>query len=123
MSTRDDDTDARFREIMTTEFGRPAKELPIQPFNLTQAMDEVEPDAPDEPFVPPTPKLQAPTGVWLACTVLLGFAVVVALGWLFGAPWRHLGPWAVGSFVAGLVLLFANLPRHPRDPYDDGARV
>ncbi|MEL4504170.1 hypothetical protein AAEX63_03955 [Luteococcus sp. H138] len=123
MSTRDDETHARFEQIMAAEFGQPAKKLPIEPFNLTQAMDEVEPDEPDEPFVPPTPRWKMPTGVWLACTILLGFAVVVALGWLFGAPWRHLGGWAVASFVAGLVLLFANLPRHPRDPDDDGARV
>ncbi|MEL4357345.1 MULTISPECIES: hypothetical protein [unclassified Luteococcus] len=123
MTSRDpEDTDARFQEIMAAEFGRP-KKLPIEPFNLTEAMAQAEPDEPDEPFVPPQPRLGRPTGVWLACSILLGFAVVVGLGGLFGLPVRGLGPWAVAAFVAGLVLLFVNLPRHPRDPDDDGARV
>lgn len=119
--TRDEDSEdtrARFKSIMDAEFGEP------DPFNLTEAMDRAEPDEPDEPFVPPRPPVPVPTGVWLACSILLGFGVVTGLAALFGAPVRRLGlgPWAVTAFVAGLVLLLANLPRH-RDEDDDGARV
>lgn len=112
------ETRARFKAIMDAEFGAP------EPFNLTEAMDRVEPDEPDEPFVPPRPSVPVPTGVWLACTILLGFGVVTGVGALFGLPVRRwgLGPWAVTAFVAGLVLLLANLPKH-RDEDDDGARV
>ena len=80
----------------------------------------------EERYVPPPPpplphvtpdRLAAWSGVFGAPTVLL-----VAL--LFGI---HLPAWLgyllVASFVGGFVYLVVRMPREPRDPGDDGARL
>ena len=83
-------------------------------------------DGAEERFVPPPPpplprvapdRLLAWTGVFGPPVVLL-VAVVTGLhlpGWL--------GYLLVGGFVGGFVYLVSRMPRGPRDPADDGARL
>ena len=85
-----------------------------------------EPDWEDEAFVPPPPpplprvapkRLVAWTGVFGSPTVLLtalllGVSLPAWLGYLL-----------VAAFVGGFVYLVAMMPRGPRDPFDDGARL
>ena len=94
-------------------------------FNLGQAMGRVEPDEPDEPFEPPAPApLPRPKGAVLLGSLLLAAGILIGLMGLLGVNLGlHWGRWAVGGFVVGLVVLLARLPRQPRDPDDDGARV
>jgi hypothetical protein len=83
-------------------------------------------DGEDEAFVPPPPpplprvapkRLVAWTGVFGSPTVLL-----TAL--LFGVSLpAWLGYLLVAAFVGGFVYLVAMMPRGPRDPFDDGARL
>ncbi|WP_420175761.1 hypothetical protein [Luteococcus sp. OSA5] len=120
------DLDARFRRIVDAEFGPHAEsdQPESEPFNMTEAMDRVDPDEPDEPFVPPQPLPQpiAP-GPFLASSLLMSFSVVVFLGALFGAHVKALLGWAAATFVLGMVVALRNLPKDPPDPDDDGARV
>jgi hypothetical protein len=80
----------------------------------------------EERYVPPPPpplphvtpdRLAAWTGVFGAPTVLL-LALLVGV---------HLPAWLgyllVTSFVGGFVYLVVQMPRGPRDPGDDGARL
>lgn len=80
----------------------------------------------DERFVPPAPpplprvapdRLLAWTGVFGAPAVLL-LAVATGIhlpGWL--------GYLLAGGFVGGFAYLVSRMPRGPRDPADDGARL
>ncbi|MGO4956454.1 hypothetical protein ACTQ49_04130 [Luteococcus sp. Sow4_B9] len=119
----DDDLDARFRSIMDEEFGRSPAPDP-EPFNMMKAMDEVEPDAPDDPFVAPQP-LPRPisTPGFLVSSLLLSFSTLVMLGAVFGAPVHNLTGWAVVTFVLGMVVAWRSLPKQPQDLDDDGAQV
>ncbi len=87
---------------------------------------EDEPAFEEERYVPPPPpplphvtpdRLAAWTGVFGAPTVLL-LALLVGV---------HLPAWLgyllVASFVGGFVYLVVQMPRGPRDPGDDGARL
>jgi hypothetical protein len=84
-----------------------------------EAWDEdryVPPPPPPLPHVTPD-RLAAWTGVFGAPTVLLvallvGIHLPAWLGWLL-----------VASFVGGFVYLVVQMPRGPRDPGDDGARL
>lgn len=84
-----------------------------------EAFDEeryVPPPPPPLPHVTPD-RLAAWTGVFGAPTVLLvallvGIHLPAWLGWLL-----------VASFVGGFVYLVVQMPRGPRDPGDDGARL
>ncbi len=80
----------------------------------------------DDRFVPPPPpplprvapdRLIAWVGVFGAPAVLLT-ALVLGL---------HISAWIgyllVASFVGGFIYLVAQMPRGPRDPFDDGARL
>ncbi len=82
--------------------------------------------ADEEPFVPPAPpplprpprdRLIAWAGVFGGPTLLLVFLLV-------GVP---LPSWLayllVAGFVGGFVYLVIQMPRGPRDPFDDGARL
>jgi len=115
--------------------------VPIDPEEPPHTAPDTEPDTgsdtgpdtgPDtepgreERFVPPPPpplprvapdRLLAWTGVFGTPVVLLT-AVVTGLhlpGWL--------GYLLVGAFVGGFVYLVSRMPRGPRDPADDGARL
>jgi hypothetical protein len=85
----------------------------------TEAADEeryVPPPPPPLPHVTPD-RLAAWSGVFGAPTVLL-VALLVGI---------HLPAWLgyllVASFVGGFVYLVVQMPRGPRDPGDDGARL
>jgi hypothetical protein len=79
-----------------------------------------------EQFVPPTPpplprvardRLAAWIGVFGSPTVLLVCLV-------FGIPMPSLLGYAlVAAFVGGFAYLVVQMPRGPRDPFDDGARL
>ncbi|GAA1388026.1 hypothetical protein [Luteococcus peritonei] len=98
-----------------------------EPFNLSRAMEQASGDEPDEPFVPPSPSpLPRPRGAVLVGSLLLGAGILLGLLGLLGLDLglgRHWGRWAVAAFAVGLAVLLLNLPRTPRDPWDDGARV
>jgi len=89
-----------------------------------EPQESVEED--DERFVPPPPpplprvapdRLTAWVGVFGAPTVLL---TALVLGVHISA-W--LGYLLVAAFVGGFIYLVAQMPRGPRDPFDDGARL
>jgi len=106
----------------------------IGPEELPEPVPEPVPDRDqtDEPaqdedrYVPPPPpplphltpdRFAAWTGVFGAPTVML---VALLLGIHFPA-W--LGYLLVAAFVGGFVYLVVQMPRGPRDPGDDGARL
>ena len=91
--------------------------------------DAADPDLgrdPDDRFVPPAPppvptttpdRYAAWAGVFGAPVLLL---VVIVLGIELPAI---LGYALIAAFVGGFVYLVARMPREPRDPGDDGARI
>ena len=80
-------------------------------------VDRFVPDDPPPVPLPPLDRLLAWIGVFGSPAVLLvflvsGLAMPGWLGWLL-----------VGGFVLGFCYLIIRMPRSPRDPWDDGARV
>ncbi|MCW2766913.1 MAG: hypothetical protein JWO11_2872 [Nocardioides sp.] len=80
----------------------------------------------EERFVPPTPpplprvprdRLVAWAGVFGSPTVLL-FCLVLGIH----LP-TVLGYALIAAFVGGFIYLVVQMPRGPRDPFDDGARL
>ena len=103
------------------------EEAPAPAAGRDHAREDADDEAWDEDrYVPPPPpplphvtpdRLAAWTGVFGAPTVLLvallvGIHLPAWLGWLL-----------VASFVGGFVYLVVQMPRGPRDPGDDGARL
>lgn len=105
----------------------PPRAIPRPPddpdvWHIADRTDEDE----EERFVPPEPppvplaepkRMAAWAGLFVSPTVLL-IAVVVGTtlpGWL--------STLLVGWFVGGFLYLVAKMPRGPRDPGDDGARI
>ena len=99
---------------------------PVSP-GWTTAAGTVDPPAPDqERFVPPAPPPLPHTTPdrYAAWTGVLGAPVFLVLTLLAGfqlPAW--LGGVLVVSFVGGFVYLVFQMPRGPRDPGDDGARL
>lgn len=128
-----EDQDAAWRAIVDN-YGDPVlePEVAIEPTPTPRATPppEDEPDEllddPDDAFVPPTPpplprppvdRLVAWLGVFGAPAVLLFFVVT-------GLSMPELIAWTlVGWFVAGFGYLVAQMPREPRDPWDNGAQL
>jgi hypothetical protein len=84
------------------------------------------PEPPEDRYVPPTPPpLPRPRGPRGAAWVgLLGSPSVLLLSVLVGWTPPRLLAWSlVVAFVAGFVYLVLQMPRGPRDPWDDGAQV
>lgn len=127
----DRDVDARFREIIGTEFGNvPADGLdPLRApddFNFTAAMDHAEPEpgwaGRYEPE--PLPPMRRPGLRVLGATVLMVAGVLVALLSLFGAQFERTVTWlGIVAALVGLALLLSAAPRGRRAPWDDGARI
>lgn len=82
--------------------------------------------APDAPFVPPAPPPVPPTtadrrAAWAG---VIGAPAVLLVSLLLGLALPTVVALAlVAAFIAGFVYLVWKMPREPRDPYDDGARV
>ena len=128
MNRPDDDT--AWREIVAN-YGEPVlqpEETPAEPAAVEGPRDEspeqsAEP-ALDERFVPPPPpplprvskdRLAAWLGVLVSPVLLLIAAV-------FRIPLPGFVAWLlVGAFLGGFGYLVAQMPRGPRDPFDDGA--
>jgi hypothetical protein len=133
--TRPDD-DTAWREIVANYGERVLQ--PEEPASVTEGSDPPEPQAeeperhhelaesPDleERFVPPPPpplprlpkdRLAAWLGVLVSPVLLLITAV-------FRVPLPSFAAWLlVGAFLGGFGYLVAQMPRGPRDPFDDGA--
>ncbi len=117
----------------------PVEEDPDDPTALAadgdvESYDVPEPDVPEpdavaevERFRPPTPPpLPRPRtwqrGVaWSGVFVAPVLALVIALAHVYVPPLLGLG--LVGWFVGGFGYLVSEMPRSPRDPWDDGSRV
>jgi hypothetical protein len=110
---------------------RPGPETPFVPDG--DDLDQFRPDPVPDPaswqeerFVPPPPpplpkvprdRLAAWAGVFGSPTVLLIFLVIgVHLPTVVGYA-------LIAAFVGGFVYLVVQMPRGPRDPFDDGARL
>jgi hypothetical protein len=128
--------DAAWREIVANYGDRPAvdpeaapsPEAQPQPADHSDGHPELATDAPwlAERFVPPPPpplprlpfdRLLAWSGVFVSPLVLLVATVFqvhlpTIVAWLL-----------IGGFLGGFGYLVAQMPRGPRDPYDDGARL
>lgn len=95
-------------------------------FNLSQSLDDAEPDepAPSEYQPPPLPPMRAPRGV---SAVGWGCAAYVLLALILTVIGVRLPGWAgwlaIVAFVAAILIGWRSLPRH-RNPEDgDGAVV
>ena len=80
----------------------------------------------DEEFVPPPPPpLPRPTPDRLLAWIgVLGSPIVLLTTLLFRISVPQLLAYAlVGWFIGGFVYLVVQMPREPRDPWDDGAQV
>lgn len=151
MSSNDDEFDQRFRELIRAEFGDvagsrgpndadppPLAPAPVPPrrfgarklrdpieyFNLSQAIEQSEPDDDFERWRPPgesilahPPKARVAVGIVLLVICLL-VGVVVLAGW---RPVWWIGLSTVLVAGAGLALLLSALPRTRDD--GDGARL
>jgi hypothetical protein len=113
-----------------------ARSADLPPYDAREAADAGAPEPPEAPqaeapeveerYVPPPPpplphvapdRLVAWTGIFGSPLVLL---VALVLG-LHLPAW--LGYLLVAGFVGGFIYLVAQMPRGPRDPWDDGAQV
>jgi hypothetical protein len=125
--------DAAWRDIVDNYGDRPLLEpepTPPAPQPDDQPDDhpELATDDPwlEERFVPPPPpplprlpfdRLLAWSGVFVSPLILL-VATVLQLHLPTMVAWL-----LVGGFLGGFGYLVAQMPRGPRDPYDDGARL
>ena len=126
--------DATWREIVANYGDRPA----LEPDEAQQVVDGPRDEPDDHPelatqdtwleerFVPPPPpplprpardRLAAWAGVFISPVLLLVATVFqvdlpTVVAWLL-----------IGSFLGGFGYLVAQMPRGPRDPFDDGARL
>jgi hypothetical protein len=127
--------DAAWQEIIANYGDRPALDSDEDTQRVDQRADqrvehsEVQPDPvdwPQERFVPPPPpplprppidRLAAWAGVFVS-PVLLLIATVLRV------PIPAVVVWLlVGAFLGGFGYLVTQMPRGPRDPFDDGARL
>lgn len=103
---------------------------PERPARAAAPPPEPEPDElledDDDAFEPPPPPpLDRPPADRLAAWLgVLGSPILLVVSIVAGIS---LPTWAVlllaGAFVGGFGYLVARMPRSPRDPWDDGARV
>lgn len=111
-----------FRTRRTPESRRPV----VDDFNLSEALERVEPEEPDpaEYVPPPLPPMRAPRGAALVGWLCAAYVLVAVLLTAFGVPLPGWAGWAaVVAFVAAIGIGWRSLPKH-RDPRDgDGAVV
>ncbi len=133
---RERDVDRAWQDIVEHYGERPAMDEASEPAPESEPLPDPEPVATtphaheqyddEERFVPPPPpplprveprRQAAWIGLFGAPLILLIFTV---MGW--DLP-RLLALAMVVAFVGGFVYLVAMMPRGPRDPGDDGARI
>lgn len=99
---------------------------PFETFNLSGALEEVEPDEPDPTeYTPaPLPPIRRPRGLVAVAWACAGYVLVAMLATIFGVRLPGWAGWlAVGAFVAAIIIGWRSLPKN-RDPSDgDGAVV
>jgi hypothetical protein len=127
--------DAVWREIVANYGDRPVVDADEEATRVEQQVHPAEPDQHpeladdgwhEERFVPPPPpplprvpkdRLAAWLGVFVSPVLLLLAAV-------FRVPLPTFAAWLlVGAFLGGFGYLVAQMPKGPRDPFDDGARI
>ena len=124
--------DAAWREIVANYGDRPVVdadedtrvEQHVQPAVPDEHPELADDGRPDDRFVPPPPpplprvpkdRLAAWLGVFVSPALLL-LATVLRI------PLPNIVAWLlVGAFLGGFGYLVAQMPRGPRDPFDDGA--
>ena len=124
--------DAAWREIVANYGDRPAVDPDAVPAPQPAEQGDAYPELAtgetflEERFVPPPPpplprlpfdRLLAWSGVFVSPLILLVATVFqvhlpTIVAWLL-----------IGGFLGGFGYLVAQMPRGPRDPYDDGARL
>ena len=124
--------DAAWREIVANYGDHPVVDPEAAPAPQPQAAEPEHPELAtegawlEERFVPPPPpplprlpfdRLLAWSGVFVSPLILLVATVFqvhlpTIVAWLL-----------IGGFLGGFGYLVAQMPRGPRDPYDDGARL
>jgi hypothetical protein len=123
--------DAAWQEIVDNYGDRPVLDAEEPPAPAPDPAPDQPPAEladlwPEERFVPPPPpplprvpkdRLAAWLGVFVAPVVLL-FAAVLRLSLPALVVWL-----LIGGFLGGFGYLVAQMPRGPRDPFDDGARL
>ena len=123
--------DAAWREIVANYGDRPVVDPEAAPQPQAAEPEErpelaTEGTWPEERFVPPPPpplprlpfdRLLAWSGVFVSPLVLL-VATVLQIHLPTIVSWV-----LVGGFLGGFGYLVAQMPRGPRDPFDDGARL
>jgi hypothetical protein len=121
--------DAAWRDIVANYGDRPVVDAP----SPEPAHEEPRPEEPpelavtssaEERFVPPPPPpLPRVSKDRMAAWVgVLGAPVALLVATIFRIPLPGIVPWLlVGAFLGGFGYLVAQMPRGPRDPFDDGA--
>lgn len=113
-----------------------ATSAPAEPDEALEPDAVIEPDRdeehrelaedPEDRFIPPNPRpvpLPAPDRM-LAWVGLFGAPAVMLFAAVFGISLPGIvALLLVGAFVGGFLYLVSQMPRDPRDPWDDGAQV
>lgn len=121
--------DAAWRDIVANYGDRPVFEAEVQPEPAPAPEPDEHPELvesawAEERYVPPPPPplprvSRDRMAAWLG---VLGAPVALLVAAIFRLPLPDIVPWLlVGAFLGGFGYLVAQMPRGPRDPFDDGA--
>ena len=121
------DDDAAWRDIVANYGDRvvgPDEQAAPARAGGPEAYPELADAAQEERFVPPLPPPlpRVPKDRLAAWLGVLGSPVLLLVATVFRIPLPTVVPWLlVAAFVGGFGYLVAQMPRGPRDPFDDGA--
>jgi hypothetical protein len=125
--------DAVWREIVANYGDRPVVDADEHLTRVERPTHAAEPEGhpeladhgwQEERFVPPPPPPlpRVPKDRLAAWLGVFGSPVLLLLATVLRLPLPTLVPWLlVGAFLGGFGYLIAQMPRGPRDPFDDGA--
>jgi hypothetical protein len=127
VSRPDDDT--AWREIVANygdrvlgpdEQAAPAVPAPAEPEGHPELVEQAQEERFVPPLPPPLPRVSKDRlAAWLG---VLGSPVLLLVATVFRIPLPTVVPWLlVAAFLGGFGYLVAQMPRGPRDPFDDGA--